>query len=187
MGRRASVQCRDAHRQRGQSGNSLIEVIIAILLLAGIFVILAGAVLTVVKSTATNERVQGIDAALVTYGEILQTQVPYSDCNSSISSTYQAAAEDPTIITGGGEPGGSESWRRNNFMVTEVIGVESWNPDTGQFEDRAAALYKCVSPDSGAQRVTYKVTQCPDAAAVYPCAGSPVREGQIVKRKQGPS
>ncbi len=174
-----------AERGRGQSGQSLIEVIIAILLLGSVFLVLVGGLLTITKATKTNERTQGIDAALVTYGEILQTQVPYSNCVSGVASTYQASAEG--FITGGGAPGASSSWRRSNYMVTEVVGVESWNEATGEFQDRGAALQSCANPDTGAQRITYRVTQCPDAAAVYPCTGSPVRDGQIVKRKPGPS
>lgn len=170
-------------RRRGQSGQSLVEIIIAMLLLGGVFLVLVGALLTVTKGTETNERVQLMDSALVTYGEILQTQIPYSTCNTSTPSTYQGAAEG--FITGGGQPGASTSWRRPNYMVTEVIGVESWNPVSEQFEDRGTALTACMSPDSGAQRVSYLITQCPDAT--FPCPGGPTREGQIVKRKQGPS
>ena len=143
--------------------------------------------MTVIRGTQTNERTQAIDTALVTYGEILQTQVPYDTALevSSTPSVYQAGAE--SFITGGGAPGSVGSWRRPNYMVTEVIGVESWNPTTGQFEDRVSALYKCVSPDSGAQRVTYRVTACVRRVDATPVPETPCETGQIVKRKPGPS
>ena len=163
-----------ARFRRGQSGQSLVEAIIAMLLVGSIFLILAGALFTVIKVTTTNKNLQAIDTGLMTYGEILQTQVPYENCSSSTqtASIYQSNAE--AFITGGGaEP---TKWRLpytdGASMVTELTGLESWNTTTGAFEDRGASFYKCVSPDSGVQRVSYRIT-----------FGGVSRTGQVVKRK----
>ena len=163
-----------ARLRRGQSGQSLVEAIIAMLLVGSIFLILAGALFTVIKVTTSNKNLQSIDTGLLTYGEILQTQVPYENCSTSTqtASTYQLNAED--FITGGASP--PTKWRRpytdGASMVTEVIGLESWNTTTGAFEDRGLSIYGCVSPDSGVQRVSYKIT-----------FGGVSRTGQVVKRK----
>ena len=163
-----------ARPRRGQSGQSLVEVIIAMLLIGSIFLILAGALFTVIKVTTSNKNLQAIDTGLITYGEILQTQVPYENCSSSTqtASIYQSNAE--AFITGGGaEP---TKWRLpytdGASMVTVLTGVESWNTTTGAFEDRGNSFYKCVSPDSGVQRVSYTIT-----------FGGVSRTGQVVKRK----
>ena len=155
------------------------------LLVGSIFLILAGALFTVIKVTTSNKNLQSIDTGLITYGEILQTQVPYENCspgnsidsngnqtNFGTGSNYQSNAD--AFITGGGsEP---TKWRLpytdGAQMVTELIGLESWNSTTGAFEDRGAGFYKCTSPDSGVQRVSYKIT-----------FGGVSRTGQVVKRK----
>ena len=174
-----------ARPRRGQSGQSLVEVIIAMLLIGSIFLILAGALFTVIKVTTSNKNLQAIDTGLITYGEILQTQVPYENCSASNSinsnglatgqgtgSNYQLNAN--AFITGGGaEP---TKWRLpytdGASMVVELTGLESWNTTTGAFEDRGLSFYKCVSPDSGVQRVSYTIT-----------FGGVSRTGQVVKRK----
>ena len=174
-----------ARFRRGQSGQSLVEVIIAMVLVGSIFLILAGALFTVIKVTTSNKNLQSIDTGLITYGEILQTQVPYENCSASNSinsngvetglgtaSNYQLNAE--AFITGGGSQ--PTKWRLpytdGAQMVTELTGLESWNTTTGAFEDRGASFYKCLSPDSGVQRVSYKIT-----------FGGTSRTGQVVKRK----
>ena len=163
-----------ARFRRGQSGQSLAEAIIAMLLIGSIFLILAGALFTVIKVTTTNKNLQSIDTGLITYGEILQTQVPYENCSTSnpTASNYQLNSQD--FITGGASP--PTKWRLpytdGASMVTEVTGVESWNTATQAFEDRGASLNKCISPDPGVQRVSYKIT-----------FGGVSRTGQVVKRK----
>jgi len=155
------------------------------LLVGSIFLILAGALFTVIKVTTSNKNLQSIDTGLITYGEILQTQVPYENCSVSNSinsngvetgqgtgSNYQSNAE--AFITGGGSQ--PTKWRLpytdGAQMVTELIGLESWNSTTGTFEDRGSDFYKCISPDTGIQRVSYKIT-----------FGGVSRTGQVVKRK----
>jgi hypothetical protein len=147
-------------------------------LLAGVFLVLAGALFTVIKATDTNKRIQNIDTSLVTYGEILQTQVPYSPCVSgpSVADIYYVAS-DP-LITGSNTP--SEKWRKPNNIIVEVLSVSSWNQATQSWSAG------CLPPDSGVQKVKYQVTGC-SSATVSPCDAPTVRTGEIVKRKSGPS
>ena len=172
-----------ARFRRGQSGQSLVEAIIAMLLVGSIFLILAGALFTVIKVTTSNKNLQAIDTGLLSYGEILQTQVPYENCSASNSinsngvetgqgtaSNYQANAE-ASIILPTVSPTAT-GWQRASGMVPELTGLESWNTTTGAFEDRGGSFYKCLSPDSGVQRVSYKIT-----------FGGVSRTGQVVKRK----
>jgi hypothetical protein len=155
------------------------EVIIAIVLLGGVFLILAGALVTVARGTETNEKVQSIDTALITYGEILQTAVPYSACtanNVPLADTYFFAA-DP-FMTGSNSV--SPLWRRPNNVIVEVVSVGSWNATTKAWGT------SCIFPDSGAQKVKYRVTAC-SSVGTSPCTNPTVRTGEVVKRKAGPS
>ncbi len=185
-GGEARSSASSAPLRRGQSGQSLVEVIIALGLLTSIFIILAGALFAVIRVTTTNKNLQSIDTGLITYGEILKTQVPYENCSKENSlnalgtvtgqptwSNYQNYARN-SITGGGSEP---TKWRlpygEFGEMLVEVIGVESWNLETGSFEDRAGVLYSaCLTPDTGIQRVSYRVT-----------FGGVSRTGQVVKRK----
>jgi type II secretory pathway pseudopilin PulG len=167
-----------ARRRRGQSGQSLIEVIIAMLLLGGIFVILAGGLLTITRGTETNEKVQAIDTALVTYGEILQTQVRYVSCNDATNgntsnptvpayATTQAnlyqqqnnmnystntvdhnGAEE--YIAGAGDPAGSTKWRRPANVETDVVSVKYWEPVTKTWIDLVGTSTGCRNPATNA-------------------------------------
>jgi type II secretory pathway pseudopilin PulG len=160
----------DRRRPRGQAGQSLVEVIVSIVLIGGIFLALAGGLTAINRGTATNEKIQAIDAALVAYGEILRTQVAYANCSGSVPDTYQAGAE--THI-GLAAPGTSNTWYRPPDMVTEVLGVESWNLGSKAFLNRTPpALSACSTPDSGVQRIEYRVT-----------FDGTTRTGEVVKRR----
>lgn len=182
MDRPGSVPCSyasGAPSRRSQSGQSLVEVFIAMALLAGVFLVLAGGLFTVIKATDTNKRVQNIDTSLVTYGEILQTQIDYVACPGSPSSVadFYYFASDP-LITGSNTP--SDKWRKPNNIIVEVLSVSSWNQATQSWSAG------CLAPDSGVQKVKYQVTGC-SSATVSPCDAPTVRTGEIVKRKSGPS
>ena len=172
-----------ARFRRGQSGQSLVEAIIAMVLIGSIFLILAGALFTVIKVTTTNKNLQAIDTGLISYGEILQTQVPYENCSASNSinslgvesgertaSRYQAYAEGYIILPTSSLT--ATGWQRASGMEREVTGLESWNTATQAFEDRGTSIEKCLNPDTGIQRVSYKIT-----------FEGVSRAGQVVKRK----
>lgn len=174
-----------------QRGQSLVEVLVAVLLTGTVFLAVIAGMLTVLRSTDLNKKMQAIDAGLGTYGGILQNQVAYTPCPGvgSITDNYQIGY-DP----GGGQPyvlgaaqymtGSNEvtaQWRRPNNIAMRVVSVRRWNP-TSQTWDGG-----CTAPDSGAQLVRYQVTACPMTSEDPACAGGKVRFGEIVKRKSGPS
>lgn len=178
---------RSWHHRRGQSGQSLIEVIIAILIMGGMFGVVATALITVVRAGTTNENIQLADAAVVSYGEILQTQVPYYPCSTPPSpwSTFREAyyfASDP-FMTLSSNPA-TALWRRPSNVGVTVTAVKSYDAATGGWAGG------CISPDPGVQLISYRVFVCKNPVPDQDLAkcDSPVfRDAEIVKRKQGPS
>lgn len=173
---------------RGQSGYSLAEVIIAIVLLSSVFLAFAAAIFTVSRATSTNKSVQAIDTALVSYGGILRAsdrpladgsppagQIAYVPCpeagpdgSEAVAEAYETAAL--AVIETNLEAGATDAWRRPDNMDIEIVGVDSWNPDTKEFAT------DCLVPDNGGQRITYRVS-----------IGTTTRSAQTVKRYPGPS
>ena len=182
------VQPRVRRAERGQSGQSLVELIIVILMLSSVFLMVIGGLFAVNRASETNERIQTVDAALVAYGEILRTQVPYTSCDGgfdgkSVAQQYQTAAE--TYISGNTGPGAGavEAWLRPPAMVATVVPdvpIDSWDLAQRDF------VTGCVLPDSGIQRISYVVTfrEQNEAGDWVDVA---TRTGQVVKRKAGPS
>ena len=170
---------------RGQGGYSLAEVIIAIMLLSGFFIGLASAIFTVLRATATNERIQAVDTALVSYAGILRTsetkpdgslRVPYVPCGSAgtagsdaVASAYEAATADAAVITTTGDAGASAAGRKPDGMVIDIVGVDAWDSVAKTWVD------DCAVPDRGAQRIRYEVRM-----------GGTTRAGETVKRYPGP-
>lgn len=183
-------------RRRGQGGQSLIEVMIAIVLAGMVFLTVAGAMLTVSKATSLNETVQAIDTGLVSYGEILQTQVEYAPCPNApgaanIVEAYQngyVSSVTGAFVNGAdqyiyGGTGADARWRRPPKISVRVMSVQSWNTSTNDWNSA------CSVPDSGVQLVTYQVIGCPtpNVSNTPNCAGGKIRTGQVVKRRSGPS
>jgi type II secretory pathway pseudopilin PulG len=171
---------------RGQGGQSLVELIIVILMLSTVFLVIIGGLFTINRASETNERIQTVDAALIAYGEILRTQVPYAQCaggfeEEAVAQQYQTAAE--AYITGNTGPGAGavEAWLRPPAMeVVITAGVDSWDLAEREF------VSGCVFPDSGIQRVSYSATfRQKNADGDWEAVAT--REGQVVKRKAGPS
>ena len=167
-------------RSRGQGGQSLIELLVAIVLIGIIFVAIVSAIFTVLRSTATNKRIQAIDTALVSYGEIVRdrTLVPYSACtatgasgSATVAAAYETAAAQPGATSTAGVAGATDRWRKPDGMIVTVTGVDAWNLSTAKF-----ATTGCAVPDGGAQRVSYTIT-----------LQNVTRSGQTVKRVPGPS
>ena len=167
-----------AARPRGQSGQSLVEVIVAMVLIGGVFVAFAAALKTVSTGTVANERAQKISAGLMAYGEILQSQVPYQNCVGGISDSYYFFA-DNNFVTLSNTPGPNR-WRRPNNVYPEIVSVQSFDPSSQTWASG------CITPDPGLQRVTYRIVAC-DGNTTSPCHQPISRTGQIVKRRTGPS
>lgn len=180
---------------RGQAGQSLVELIIAMLMLGTVFLVLVGGLFTVNQASETNERIQTVDAALIAYGEILRTQIPYVQCaggfqEGAVGQAYQIAAE--TYITGNTGPGAGavEAWLRPPVMVVEITsGIDSWDLAERDFTSG------CIVPDSGIQRVSYSATfrqpivagASPDPNDASQWEDVATRTGQVIKRKAGTS
>ena len=166
-----------ARRRGAQGGFTLIEVIIAILLLSTVFIGFAGAIFTVSRATGTNKRVQAIDTAMVAYAGMLRSTdlVTYDPCatagtggSDTVAAAYETAAN--AMMTTSGDPGDAEEWRRPDGMVLDIIGVHSWDPVAKKW------LASCAVPDSGAQRIRYEVR-----------LGGTTRSAETVKRYPGPT
>ena len=155
-------------RRTGQGGLTLLEVAVAIFLLAGIFVSLAAGLLTLTRSTVANTDAQTVDAALVSYGEIVRTQVAYRPCAAGVAAAYQTAALAGLTTTG--NPGATPSWRQPDGMTVAVTTVDSWDPTARSFATG------CLSPDPGAQRIGVQVDY-----------RGTTRTAQIVKRSKAPA
>lgn len=175
-------------RHRGQAGQSLIEVVIAVVLIGLVFLAVAAGMLTVMRGNERNEDVQATNAALVTYGEILQTQVAYKACPANLADDYQIGYVNASNVfvkgaaqyyTSGNGP--TDLWRRPANIAVGVVSVKSWNPTTQAWNG------SCAGPDSGVQLIKYRVAACPGASEDPSCAGGSIRYGEVVKRKAGPS
>lgn len=184
---------RGVTRHRGQTGQSLIEVIIAILLMGSIFGVVAGGLLTVIRTGTANENLQTIDAALVSYGEILQSQVDYISCDAPVSlinEAYFFAADNPAVTTGSNSPTATQ-WRRPQNVLVQVLSVRSFNPITETWANG------CLTPDGGSQLIRYRVTVCRNDVRTIEaqglldpflaCESAVARTAEVIKRKSGPS
>ena len=189
MSRRCRPRVGVRPNPRGQSGQSLIEVIVAMLLMGSMFGVVGAAIVVTVRGSTVNENQQLASSALVTYGEILQTQVGYFECPtppapySSFSDAYYFATE--PFLSGASLGNAAETrWRRPSNVLVSVLSVRSFNPTNDQWASG------CASPDSGAQLIRYQVMVCknvpPDQNPAL-CQSPSVRTGEIVKRKAGPS
>jgi len=168
-----------AQRERGERGQSLVELLVAIVLVGMVFLAITLAILTVVRSSGSNRRIQSIDTALVSYGEVIRdrTLVPYTACaaagtsgSTTVASAYQTSAALPAAMSTSNAAVASDTWRKPVGMVVEVVGIDAWSLSNSQF------VTGCAVPDGGAQRVTYKITY----------EGSS-RTGQTIKRMAGPA
>lgn len=168
-----------AQDNRGQAGQSLIELLIAIMLISLVFIAVTISILTMLRSTGVNRRIQAIDTALVSYGEVISDRglVPYVPCASAgatgsdaVEVAYTTSAALPAAVSTSNAAVASDTWRKPVGMTVKVLRVDAWSLTDSKF------VNECAVPDGGAQRVTYEVTY----------EGS-TRTGQTVKRLGGPS
>lgn len=187
-------RARAAGASAGQRGQSLVELLVAVLLTGTVFLAVIAGMLTVMRSTDLNKTMQSIDAGLVAYGGILQNQVAYLPCPGAPDGTSMTDAYQIGYSPGGGLPyvlgaaqymTGSNAvtlqWRRPDKIAVKVVSVRRWNPVSQSWDSG------CTAPDSGAQLVRYQVTACPTPSSDPACAGGKVRFGEVTKRKPGPS
>lgn len=134
---------RERAAARRQSGFSLIETLITVVL-AGIVVLgLVAGLLTLVRSRAATDERQRIDLALGNVAESLKA-IEYPACDPAAmpdAASYQTAYLASPL-----------SWRPPAGMTAEVVDVEFWDKTSRSFVDT------CASGDQGAQQLTIQVT-----------------------------
>lgn len=138
-------------RHRGQSGYSLLEALIAIVLTSMVIVGLAGALLAAIRSSEVARRVQRADSALGSFTESLKT-MPYPDAgdlavgNCPSVTEYQAAWS-----------AYADRWIPPADIAVSISGIEHWQPtgtDKGSF---TAACPAVGEDDPYANRLTVTV------------------------------
>lgn len=108
-------------RTRGESGYSLIEALVSIVLISTILVGVITGILVTVDATRRNQSGSKATAAFSAVSERLRV-MPYRPCATAaqLASDYQAAPYSPTFV--GGSP------------LVEVLAVRRWNPSTSSFD-----------------------------------------------------
>lgn len=66
--------------RRSQAGFNMLEIAVAIALLSIVLVGVAGGLVTLTRATRVNDEASATAAAVITYGEIIRSQVPYVEC-----------------------------------------------------------------------------------------------------------
>lgn len=148
--------------RRSEAGASLIEVMIALLLLSLVISALAAGLVTFMKVNALTSRHQQLTHAVGNTAEALKAS-PYRLCDSPTGGAATATQYNQAY-------GAWEfRWEPLENMTVEVINVEFWNPTSRDFiTDTATA---CHGGDPGAQRLTVEVRWQGEQ-----------RRGQVVKR-----
>lgn len=125
---------------RPQSGFSLIEVLIALMLISVVVLAIAAGVLTLLRTTrATMER-QQVQHGLANFGEALKA-APYLPCDEGGDlGAYESAYA-----------GWAGAWTPPDGMTTEIVDVEHWDRDSQSYG-------ACAGEDQGAQQLTLEVT-----------------------------
>jgi type II secretory pathway pseudopilin PulG len=142
---------------RGQAGQSLVELVVAIVLVSVVILTLLGGLLTLTAATGSNQRTGVIHAALIDYGEALRTQVPYVACPAVTPANYKSAADGRVAAT---VPAG---------MTFAVTSIDSWDPTTQTFTAGC-------STDRGVQRIRFTASVEGDS-----------QSAEVVKRREGRS
>ncbi len=121
--------------RRGQSGVSLIEVLVVVGVLVPVILAASLGLLTSVKLSESTKVSQNLNAASASYAESLK-EIPYLNC--AVEADYQG---DAGLWT---PPAGSN-------ITTEITGVEYW--------DQASDAYvSSCSGDQGAQQISMHLT-----------------------------
>jgi prepilin-type N-terminal cleavage/methylation domain-containing protein len=90
--------------RRSQTGFSMLEVAVAVALLSIVLVGVAAGLVTLFRATKVNDEASATAAAVITYGEIIRSQVPYVECapGRSVPQAYNALSRgflNPTSTT----------------------------------------------------------------------------------------
>jgi Tfp pilus assembly protein PilV len=144
-------------RHRGQTGTSLVEVLVFVFVVVPVVLTGAAGLLTAMRTSEQAEERQQMETALSSYGESLRV-MPYRNCATAAAYSAEHAAWPGRWTPPATEvaPGG-----------LSVVGVEYWDQATRSFVSTCTA-------DGGAQRLTLQVVPAgnPDGAVT----------GLVVKR-----
>ena len=149
---RRAAHPRRAARQRSQSGFSLIEILICVVLVGTVILALAAGLLTLVKtSNATSQR-QQIQLALGSMTESLKVG-PYLPCQTLPANEAGAVAAYEAAYA---------SWPQRwspskSGMTARITGIQYWNSATEQFEDTCPPPAGSGVRDQGTQRLDVEV------------------------------
>lgn len=145
-----------------QTGASLIEVMIALLLLSLVISALAAGLITFMKVNAMTSQHQQMTHAVGNTAEALKA-APYRMCDSPTGGAATAAQYDQSYGAW------AFRWEPLEDMTVRIINVEFWNPTSRDFTSDAGIA--CHAGDPGAQRLTIEVSWRGEE-----------RRGQVVKR-----
>jgi type II secretory pathway pseudopilin PulG len=155
-------------RARGQAGLSLLESVITIALASVVVLTLAGAMFTLVSTSASTNQAQRLQSALTSYTESLKAdligpspalggEVPYRSCSDT--SDPDDPSVDPEKLKIRYKNASTWPPAGSSFDgVVEITGVDFWKPQVvgssiGSFQPT------CPEEDGGAQRIWVKVSQ----------------------------
>ena len=119
--------------RRGQQGFSLLEILIAVMLVSLAVLGLAMGFLTLVRTNRASYERQQVDHAATNYAESLKA-AQYLPCVPS--------DPDPDYDAG------PDLWEPSRGVEVQVIDVEYWNSVSQDYQEA------CPGPDAGTQRVT---------------------------------
>lgn len=135
LGRRDAPRRRSLPGPTGQGGFSLIEIVIAVALVALGVLALASGFLTLVRTNAVTAAQQKVNHAAANYAESLKA-AQYLPCEPS--------GPDPDYDAG------ADLWAGDGDVRIEVLDVEYWNTASQDYQEA------CLGPDAGTQRVTVR-------------------------------
>jgi prepilin-type N-terminal cleavage/methylation domain-containing protein len=144
-----------SRRHNGDGGYSLIEVLIAVMLVGTVIAALAAGMLTMINATRSTSEQQRLQAAVLSYTESLKSS-PYLRCG-------EAPTPSPAAYTTShnAQPG---RWEPVDGMTAEINSVEYWH-NSGAYGDYQSS---CPAVDQGRQRLTITVTLPGGASASGP-------------------
>lgn len=129
---------------RGQCGASLIEMIIVIAVVSSVVLFIAGALLTLVKSSRSTEVTTQLESAITSYSEYLDNAGYSGDCDSPGDFATVSPVFEPGVRAVLG------AWEVPYRIGVSVTEVEYW--------DRDSEVYTTSCPDDGARRLTVSAT-----------------------------
>lgn len=135
-------------RARGQSGGGLVEVLVALAVMAPLVLGAATGLLTAVRASAGAQQEQQLQVELTNATELVR-ELPYEPC-STAEQLQQRYTERHAPVAAASRPDRTVPGRADRSVgeLTPLItDVDYWSTAAGRYLDRC-------TPDEGAQRVT---------------------------------